>query len=359
MKVLLTFVVSLILFGLDSALLAGSVTGAGRASARSSPPPPSRLVNHVIIVSIDGLRPDALRRAETINLKTLWQGGASSWQAQTVFPSITLPAHASMLSGVPIEKHGITWNDWQPGQGFISVPTVFSIAHEAGVTTAAVVGKFKLFHLAPPGVVDFFDVHPSDADVSQAAADYFLAHRPTVLFLHLPDTDTTGHAYGWMSPEQLQTIGRADQALTPLLTALRQTNLLDQTLIIVTADHGGHARTHGTDLPEDMTIPWIAFGAPVKRGYRIKSWVRVYDTAATALYALGLPIPESWEGKPIVEMFASPPMSDSTDNCIERSRHPSTVGMLASPPTARKEEDFELELMPGKPLSEILIEEWR
>jgi predicted AlkP superfamily pyrophosphatase or phosphodiesterase len=296
LKVILTLVVGLFLLSLRSVL----------PTALSNAVQPPRLTNHVIIISIDGLRPDALQQAETMNLKALWKGGAYSWRAQTVFPSITLPAHASMLSGVTIDKHGITWNDWQPSRGFITVPTVFSIAHEAGLTTAAVVGKIKLLTLCPPDVVDFFDDLSSDADVGRTAAEYFLTHQPSVLFIHLADTDTAGHTYGWMSPEQLQAIRKADQALTPLLAALRKTNLLDRTLIIVTADHGGHGRTHGTALPEDMVIPWIVFGSQVKRDYQIEPRVRVYDTAATALYALGLPIPESWDGKPIAEVFASP-----------------------------------------------------
>lgn len=269
---------------------------------------PSALVNHVIIISLDGLRPDLLLQAETTNLKAVWQGGAFSWSAQTVFPSVTLPSHSSMLSGVTIAKHGMTWNTWEPSQGFISVLTVFSIAHQAGLSTAAVVGKTKLQHLASPDVVDYFSIPGSEAEpIGQAAAKYFLTCRPAVMFVHFPDLDSAGHTYGWMSPEQFDAIRRVDQALTPLLSGLGTTHLLSQTLIIVSADHGGHDRTHGTDLPADMTIPWIAFGARVKQNYRIQTEIKTYDTAATTLFVLGLPIPESWDGRPITEAFMTSP----------------------------------------------------
>ncbi len=262
------------------------------------------LAKHVILVSLDGLRPDALLQAETTNLRTLWQGGAYSWHAQSVFPTATLPAHSSMISGVPVEKHGVTWNGWDPKLGYISVPTIFSIAHHAGLNTAIVAGKEKMLTLATPGAVDYFN-NPSakPSDVGRAAADYFLANHPGVLLVHFAEPDLTGHKFGWLSPAQFQIIWETDQALTPLLEAVHQSNLYDQTLIIVTTDHGGHHLIHGTDLPEDMTIPWIASGRQVKRGYQIRARVHTYDTAATVLYALGLPVPSSWDGHPLTEIF--------------------------------------------------------
>ena len=302
----LTLIASFLVLSLGTIL--PSTAGGGEPIALPNSAGQSPLARHVIIVSVDGLRPDALLQAETMNLKGLWKGGAYSWRAQTVFPSLTLPAHASMISGVTIEKHGVTWNNWDPAKGYISVPTVFSIAHQAGLTTAVVVGKLKILTLAPPSEVDFFDNPSSEAtDVGRSAASYFLTRQPTILLIHFADPDSVGHRNGWLSPAQFQAIWNTDQALAPLLEALHQTNLFDQTLIIVTTDHGGHGWGHGTDLPEDMTIPWIAFGAPVKRGYRIQAQVRTYDTAATVLYALGLPIPASWEGRPVTEMFVSRP----------------------------------------------------
>ncbi len=266
----------------------------------------SPLARHVIIISIDGLRPDALQQAQTVSLKALWQGGAYSWEAQTVFPSITLPSHASMLSGVTILKHGIIWNDWEPDRGYIKVPTVLSLIHQAGLNTAGVVGKTKLEHLAPPSSIDFFSIPPSRArEIGQTAADYFKNHHPTVLFIHFPDPDGAGHSNGWMSAEQFEAIRDVDQHLNPLLTVLRESNLIDQTLIIISADHGGHARTHGTNQPEDMTIPWIASGSMIKQNHQIEAQIKTYDTAATVLYALGFPIPETWDGHPITEIFRS------------------------------------------------------
>ncbi len=258
--------------------------------------------DRVIIVSLDGLSPDALLQAHTPNLGFLWREGSYTLRAQTVLPSLTLPAHASMLSGLDVPGHRITWNDWQPERGYLQVPTVFTIAKGAGLKVAAFVGKAKLRHLAPPGSVDQFEVAGFWArDIVPKALDYLLRERPQLFFLHLPDPDSAGHAAGWLSPAQLEAVARTDEALGILFEGLRRAGLWEGTFFIVTADHGGHDGTHGSADPRDTTIPWIAYGPGVRRGVELQGPVRVFDTAATALWALDLSSGEGWDGHPILE----------------------------------------------------------
>jgi phosphopentomutase len=79
--------------------------------------------------------------------------------------------------------------------------------------------------------------------------------------------------------------------------------ILNDSVLIVTADHGGHGRIHGTDDPRDMTIPWILWTAEIESGRELTQPIRIYDTAATALAALGLVIPSDWLGIPVLEAF--------------------------------------------------------
>jgi len=72
--------------------------------------------------------------------------------------------------------------------------------------------------------------------------------------------------------------------------------------IIVTADHGGHDRDHGSEDSRDVTIPWIAWGRSVKPG-QLKQGVKTMDTAATVLSLLGVAEPANWVGKPVIEAF--------------------------------------------------------
>ncbi|NJN95378.1 MAG: hypothetical protein HC875_15350 [Anaerolineales bacterium] len=91
------------------------------------------------------------------------------------------------------------------------------------------------------------------------------------------------------------------------MSALEGEDYLDQTLLIITADHGGSGVKHGSNSPEDMTIPWLAVGPGVPAGKVLQSKIITYDTAATALYAFGLPIPENWDGRPVLEIFEEEP----------------------------------------------------
>jgi hypothetical protein len=151
------------------------------------------------------------------------------------------------------------------------------------------------------GVHGAFDVH--DPEVKDQAVELIKASLPNILFIHLPDTDRVGHAYGWMSENQFHAITFADRMIGEIMTALEQGGYLDTTLLIVTSDHGGRDKFHGDDSPIDRTIPWLAAGPRVSPGVSLHSQVNIYDTAATATYALDLPIPEKWDGQPVMEIF--------------------------------------------------------
>jgi arylsulfatase A-like enzyme len=259
----------------------------------------------VIIISIDGLRPDAVLLAPMPNLVGLMQSGAFSLGAQTVFPSVTLVAHSSMLSGLCPSKHGVLWNEYLPERGYAQGTDIFDLAHAAGLETVMYVGKEKFRQIAEPASLDNF-IYINDTD--SALMGSLIANFPQdfgMLFIHLLATDLAGHDAGWMSPYQLSTIRLADGALGMLLAELDARNLRGETLIIVTSDHGGLGGGHGTDAREDMTIPWVAAG-PGIQPKTLTTTVHTMDTAATAAFALGLPIPSDWDGVPVYEAFGLP-----------------------------------------------------
>lgn len=273
-------------------------------------PEPEPLARRVIILSIDGLRPDAIPLAPMPNLTALMQSGAYSLTAQTTHPSATLPAHVSMLSGQCPSKHGVDWNDYMPENGYAQVTDVFDLVHAAGMKTVMYVGKEKLRQVIEPESMDVFE-YINDRDLVITAN--LLENFPTdfgLLFIHFPTADWMGHVYGWLSGEQLSVLFRADQALGNLLAELDARGIRDETLIIVTSDHGGHGVIHGTRLPEDMTIPWIASGAGVQP-VALTSEITTTDTAATVAFALNLPIPAEWDGVPVYEAFGMPVEEES------------------------------------------------
>ncbi len=209
-----------------------------------------------------------------------------------------------MLTGMTPDKHGILWGLPYLGWPGMNGPTLFSVAHDAGLQTAMVLGKEKLGYLVLPDSVDELfcaDVH--DTEIKDQALKYIESGLPHVLFVHFPDTDRVGHAHGWMSLNQFQSITFVDGLIGELVAALERGGYLGSTLLIITADHGGHGLGHGDDAPLDKTIPWLAVGPHVPANVTFTRNINTYDTAATALYYLELPIPENWDGQPVLEIF--------------------------------------------------------
>lgn len=256
---------------------------------------------YLFIIVVDGLRPDALQRAHTPQIDRLWQRGLYSWKAQTVRPSLTLPAIASLLTGLRPERHQILWNYWDEQRSAMAVPTVFDLAQEAQISAAAFVSKRKLQHLFDDNTV-FFTPGES-AELIRRALSYIREHRPRLVFLHFAEVDDAGHRHGWMTLQQLRAVERVDQAVGSLWQTLIELEMLKDSVIILTSDHGGHGRIHGTDDPRDMTIPWILWRFGIENGQEIERTVYIYDTAATVLAALGLTIPDGLEGAPLMEAF--------------------------------------------------------
>ena len=258
-----------------------------------------------LILSIDGFRPDAIELTPMRNLQALMDEGAYSLVAQTIFPSSTLPSHSSMLTGLCPDKHGVNWNDYIPNKGYASGIDIFDLAHTAGLRTVMVVGKEKLRQVTEPESTDVFEFI-NDRDLVIAARVVELIPQGFDLMLvHFPTPDWMGHEYGWLSPEQYSVLFRADEALQIILNALEGAGMRDDTLIIITADHGGHNTTHGSRRLEDMTIPWIIAGPGVKHMV-LSTDINTTDTAATVAWVLGLPIQPDWDGRPVLEAFGLP-----------------------------------------------------
>lgn len=277
---------------------------------------PVRAERRVVIVSLDGLRPDVALRADMPAFRSLLDRGAFTMYAATTDVSITLPSHTSMLTGATPAHHGIHYNaDPRPGDPPAPAwPTLFELAHGAGLSTAMCAGKSKFSVLATPGAVDSLFVPTrghvlADSLVSATAARWIATSRPRVLFVHLPLLDAVGHSKGWGSPEQVAAAATLDRSFAVVLRAIRHAGLQDSTLVIVSSDHGGIGTTHGGTDPRSLLIPWVCAGPGVKRAYDLTQvrdlHVRTEDTFATAADWLGLALPKPIDGRPVHDAFAA------------------------------------------------------
>jgi arylsulfatase A-like enzyme len=290
---------------LGSELLLGKELGRTAVHARSS-----ARSEHVIIVSIDGLRPDAITKFGAGTIERLMQQGSYSLKASTILPSKTLPSHTSMLTGVEPNVHGVTWNEEDlEDHGHVATPTIFAAAKRAGLHTAAFFSKSKFQYLQVPGTLDYSqapDGWPGKWSADRTVddvADYLEEHRPNLLFVHLGEPDFVGHITGWMSAPYGWAVREADHQLADLVEVADRAFGAGNYTLILTADHGGHGRNHGSAGMRDVTIPWIAWGKGVSAGVVLADGIHTTDTAATALWLLGVPAPGQIAGTPVRSAF--------------------------------------------------------
>ncbi len=277
--------------------------------------PMQSVSRNVVVVSIDGLRPDAIETYGASMLQRLMREGTYTLNASTIHPSKTLPSHTSMLTGQPPERHGVLWNNVASAEAdSIDLPNIFGMARTHGYSTAAFFSKAKFQPLQLEGTLDYsqapggwFGRWSSERTIADVA-EYLEKARPNVLFVHLTDPDAAGHRGGWMSADYGRGVLAADRAMGRLISMADRAYGSGKYTVIVTADHGGHGKNHGSDDPRDVTIPWIAWGQGVKQGVLTQSTVRTMDTAATVLWLLAVAEPaEEWMGQPVIEAYTTTP----------------------------------------------------
>jgi predicted AlkP superfamily pyrophosphatase or phosphodiesterase len=256
----------------------------------------------VLLVMLDGVRPDAITPERCPHVTTLAARGARSWQARSVLPSVTLPCHMSIFHSVPPTRHGIMSNQYVPLAR--PLPGVVEVARAANLRSAFVHNWEPLRDLARPEQLAYayFREPPHDATYDDAVADeaarLLRDEYYDFVFVYFGSVDAAGHLYGWMSDGYLQQLAHVDGLLGRVLDALPA-----DASVVVQSDHGGHERTHGTDSPADMTIPWVVAGPGIRRGHTISGTVSLLDTAPTIARLLGIAAPREWEGHPVEEIF--------------------------------------------------------
>jgi len=255
--------------------------------------------NKVILISIDGMRPDGFLNCGNPFIHELMKLGSYTLDAKTVFPSVTLPCHMSLFHSVPPERHGITTNIYIPPVR--PIKGLFEQIKNAGGISAMYYGWGPLRDVSRPaslkfsGYINAYMEDATDASLTEQALWRIQRSHPDFVFLYMVETDEKGgHDCGWMSEGYLGYINAAIENVKSVLAAAG-----DEYTVIVTADHGGHDRCHGTDLPEDMTIPMFFIGKEFTPGKKMEN-VSILDIAPTIAKIMSVPASPEWEGKVIL-----------------------------------------------------------
>lgn len=255
------------------------------------------MAEKVLLILVDGMRPDSIPACGDGRLEAFFRSGAYSFRARTTFPPVTLPCHMSLFHSTDTERHGVYSNVFvqqnHPINGLIETLAA------AKKTTGYFYTWEKLRDLNTPGCLTYswFMRQTSEGfpeleyKATEAAGEWIRDYAPDFVFLYLGGADVAGHDHGWMTPEYLQEVKVASECIHRICGALPQ-----EYSVIVTADHGGHGRNHGDDIPEDMTVPMVFRGARFPAGRELAD-LSIKDIAPTVTDLIGVEPDPDWEGR--------------------------------------------------------------
>lgn len=252
----------------------------------------------VVLILVDGMRPDAL--AAVPKAQEIMKKSSYCLNTRTVMPSVTLPCHMSLFHSVDPIRHGTTTNTYAPQVR--PIQGLCEVLNQNDKKSAFFYNWEELRDLSRPGSLYFsyfckgdgIGFEKTNDMVVEAAVKYLNEIDVDFAFVYLGNVDAVGHNYGWMGPEYMRAVEKSWENIASILQSLSE----DYT-VIITADHGGHERFHGSELPEDMNIPVILMGKAFEEGRQIQN-ADIKDIAPTVTALLGVNANSEWEGKSLL-----------------------------------------------------------
>lgn len=274
---------------------------------------------HVIFIVCDAMSAAGIQRTETPTFNQMIDGGALSLHTRCGLPSNSSPNWMTLGSATPFEMHGVLDNGVTPlsgtvvpalesrsGNGFY--PTIFEFIREQRPDAKMYTIGQGLWMCGMYDMSCFDKVLPetgsqSIAEAFEKAGDAFVADKPELLFVPVTSPDHEGHVFGHENKGFFDTVHEIDSCCGKMLEKIKNAGLLDETVIVVTADHGGFNFGHGGSTMAELEVPVILYGGPVTKGKVMQRVNMNYDTPATVAQLLGVELPWECHGKYLKEAF--------------------------------------------------------
>lgn len=269
-------------------------------AASSCTPDSKGAYKHVIILGVDGAGA-WFSESVTPNTWEMFSEGAYSSTTKTSFPTISAECWGSMLLGVLPKLHRLT-NDIVSSKAYdveSIYPSIFRVAKEAD--SDAKLASFCHWNPINVGIVEsnlgVVEGTGSDSEVASQVIEYLDVNDPTVLFVQFDSVDGAGHRNGYGTEGHLHALSAVDELLGQIYAKIEEKGILDETLLIVAADHGGTPEGgHGGDTLAERMVFMGVHGKTVTKGSQIVD-AEIQDIPMISAYALGLEAPATWTGK--------------------------------------------------------------
>lgn len=269
-----------------------------------------RKAEHIFLIGFDGWGSYCMDSVEMPNTRALMAEGCYTLQKRTVLPSDSAPNWASMFAGAPTEFHGWSNNGDGPDVKPIYVnrngvfPTIFSLVREQ-MPEAEIGCVYEWGGIKP--LIDYqaidFCVKEKPANIAAVSIDYIKSKKPEFMAIIYDDPDHVGHSAGHDTPAYYAKMEELDACLGQIIEAIKDAGIYDDSIIIVTSDHGGINTSHGGRSLMEMDTPFIIAGKNIRKGGEFSQAMMQYDTAHTIAEGFGLRTPQIWNGASMSHVF--------------------------------------------------------
>ena len=271
---------------------------------------------HVVLIGLDGWGAYSVEKAEMPTVKKLMAAGSYTLKKRSVLPSSSAVNWASMFMGAGPEIHGFTeWGSEKPELPSREIchyglfPSVWGLFRDANPD--AEMGyiyewggmKYLAEMQAMNKVVNIAPSESNPRGCTGAAVSYIKESRPAFVGIIFEQPDGVGHGDGHDTPAYYTKLKELDGYIGEIVKAVADVGMLDETIFIVTADHGGINKGHGGKTMQEMETPFIISGKNVKKGYEFTESMMQFDVASTIAYIFNLKQPQVWIGRPMKQVF--------------------------------------------------------
>ncbi len=272
---------------------------------------------HVVLIGVDGWASHDLDKAPDIpNIRRMMAEGSYTLKKRAVLPSASAINWASLFMGGGTEMTGYTqWNSRTPEIPSLATnsrnifPTIYSVLREQypKIKTGLTFDWDGIGYVTDTAAIDFVRYEKGEAYEPEVTIvpgiEYIKKARPEFMTIYIGGLDETAHAKGWYTEAYYSMLTRVDKAVGEIVRAVKEAGIYDNTIFIITSDHGGINKGHGGMTLEEMETPFVVCGKNIRKGYVMKDPMMQFDTAATIAYMFNAKLPKCWRGQPMKEIF--------------------------------------------------------
>ena len=265
---------------------------------------------HVFLIGLDGWGAFSVQN-ENFRMPTveeLMARGCYTLQALNIMPTVSLPNWSAMFMGAGPDITGYFTNETTPKAPDVSIkdiyglfPSIFVLLKEQ--RPQCKVGFFYEWapngSLCPDNVINIKQhINNLSKDVS-SVTNYIKTEKPHFCSIIIDQPDGVGHRDGYNTRGYYEELSRLDGLIAQIIQSIKDSGIWDNSIVILSSDHGGVNKGHGRDTPLERKITFIIVGNNIKKGEKIYQDIMIYDIVPTIAYIFDLEIPFFWEGKVI------------------------------------------------------------